>query len=93
MELIDPEIYESYDDAREQITGEEDDVTFYNPGTGRPLKKYNNYNEVLMYSKNTRLGYHGIAHLVKTKEGVALAYEIFDQAGELTFNEMMESIE
>jgi len=91
MTLEYPDIYDSYDDARDSIVGVNDDVAFFNPATGRPLKNYNKYDEVMMYSENTRLGYHGIAHLVKKDKGVEVVYEIFDQSGELTFKEMLEA--
>ena len=91
MEVQKPDEFKSYDEAIESIVGENDDVTIFNPATGRPIKKYNKYPEIMVYSENNTLGYHGIAHLAKTGSGVGIAYEIFDQNGELTFNEMLES--
>lgn len=91
MEVQKPDEFKSYDEAVESIVGENDNVSFFNPTTGRPIKKYKEYSEIMVYSENTPLGYHGIVHLVKTGSGVGIAYEIFDQNGELTFNEMLES--
>ena len=92
MEIQKPDEFKSYDEAVESIVGENDKVSFFNPATGRPIKKYNEYSEIMVYSEDTRLGYHGITHLAKTDSGVGIAYEIFDQNGELTFNEMLESV-
>ena len=93
MEIQTPDEFESYDNAISNIVGESDDVTIYNPATGRPIKNYDKYPEIMIYSKNSALGYHGITHLAKTDKGVGVAYEIFDQAGELTFKEMWEAID
>ena len=93
MEIQNPERYESYDDAISSIVGENDNVTVYNPATGRPIKKYDKYPEIMVYSENDAMGYHGIMHLAKTDTGIGVAYEIFDQAGELTFKEMWEAID
>jgi len=85
------EVFESFDDARDSIVGEEDSITFFNPHTRRPLKNYNDYDTVMLYSKNTRLGYHGIALLCKTDKGVEVAYDVFDQNGEMTLKELWDN--
>lgn len=85
------EVFESFDDARNNIVSKEDSVTFYNPNTRRPLKNYNNFDTLMMYYKNTRLGYHGIALLVTINNDVKVAYYIFDQNGEMTVKELWDN--
>ena len=83
--------FESFDDARDNIVGKEDHVTFFNPNTRRPIKNYNDYDTVMMYSENTRLGYHGITLITKTDKGVEVAYYVFDQNHEVTLKELWDN--
>lgn len=83
----------SFKDARQHMLGSGDDYRYYNPETGRPIKKLMNYSEVVLYSENDHLGYKGMAWLKKVARGeVIVRKELFDQNGEFkTFNEMWEA--
>lgn len=86
------ETYKSFKDARQHIIGEGDSFQYYNPKTGRPIKKLLNYNSVILYSYNDRMGYKGMVLLKKTPQGVTVVRELFDQEGYSTFNDMFEII-
>ncbi len=85
--------FESYKDARRKIIGSEDTYRYYNPKTGRPVKILMNYPEIVLYSENNHFGYKGMIFLKKVKKGEVIALrEIFDQNGDLKFNEMWEAL-
>jgi hypothetical protein len=88
--------FETYKDARQHMLGSEDTYRYYNPKTGRPIKKLMNYTEVILYSENYRMGYKGMAWLKKVSKGqVIVRKELFDQNGDdfRTFNEMWEAFQ
>lgn len=88
------EIYQSFKEARQNIIGGEDNFRYFNPSTGRPIKNLKDYKEVVLYSENTHMGYHGMVLLKKVpSRGVIVTREVFDQEGNMTFNDMWEVLQ
>jgi hypothetical protein len=89
------EIFDSFKAAREHIIGEGDSFQYYNPKTGRPIKKIKNYNSVILYSHNDHFGYKGLLLIRKRPpghKGVIVTNELFDQEGNMSFNDMWEAM-
>jgi len=85
--------FESFKDARQHMLGDGDSYRYYNPKTGRPIKKLYNYPEVVLFSENDHFGYKGLVLLKKVKKGEVVARrELFDQNGDMSFNDMWESL-
>ncbi len=87
------EIFPSFKAARQHILGEGDIFQYYNPTTGRPIKKLKDYKSVVLYSHNDHLGYKGMLLFKKVPDGVVVAKELFDQSGDSTFNELWEVLQ
>jgi len=85
--------FESFKDARRSMLGEGDSFRYYNPETGRPIKKLKKYTEVVLYGENTHFGYKSMAQLKKIAPNeVIVRKELFDQSGDFkTFNDMWEA--
>ena len=87
------EIFTSFKAARQHILGDGDRFEYYNPKTGRPIKKLKDYKEVVLYSHNDHLGYKGMMLLKRVPDGVLVAKELFDQEGYMTFNDLWEVLQ
>ncbi len=87
------EIFPSFKAARQHILGEGDSFQYYNPTTGRPIKKLKDYKEVVLYSHNDHFGYKSMLLLKRVPEGVLVSKELFDQEGYMTFNDMWEVLQ
>lgn len=87
--------FESFMDARQNILGSGDNHRYYNPETGRPIKKLINYSNVVLYGENERMGYKSLTWLKKIKKGeVIVRKELFDQNGEFReFNDLWEAFQ
>ena len=88
------EVFPTLQSAREQIIGQGDSYKYYNPKTGRPIKTSNakDYDVVVLYSHNDRLGYKALVMLKKVPTGRMVAREIFDQEGSSSFNDLWEIV-
>lgn len=84
------EVFKTYREAREHMLGSEDDFEYYNPKSGRPVKKVKDYDKLVLYSHNDRIGYKGMALLHRTPNGVIVEKEIFDQEGYTSFNDLWD---
>lgn len=86
------EVFPNLYSARERILGGDDSYKYYNPKTGRPIKTSNakNYDMVVLYSHNDRLGYKGLIMLKNVPTGRMVTREVFDQEGYSTFNDLWE---
>lgn len=81
----------SFEDATKYMVGSDDNIAYFNPSTRRQIKNLDNYDKVMVYAENTRLGYHGLMLLIKFDYGIKIAYNVFDQEGELTFSELWDN--
>ena len=93
-ETLTVQTFTSFKDARQNMLGSGDNFRYYNPKTGRPIKKLSKYLEVVLYGENERMGYKSLTWLKKnpiTKE-VFVRKELFDQNGDIkSFNELWEA--
>ena len=84
--------FESFNDAKNAIVGEESDYRWYNRLTGRQIRSPNKYKDVILYSYNHRMGYKGMSRIQKTSKGVLVILEVFDQSGYETFNNLWYAV-
>ncbi len=86
------EVFPTLQSARVHILGAGDNYKYYNPKSGRPIKTSNakDYNDVVLYSYNNRLGYKGMVMLKKVPTGRMITREVFDQHGDSLFNDLWE---
>ena len=81
-------IFKSFEDATKYMVGSNDNIAYFNPSTRRQIKNIDHYDKVVVYAENTRLGYHGLMLLIKSDDGIKIAYNVFDQEGQLTLSEL-----
>lgn len=89
------DMFESFKDARQNILGSGDNYRYYNPKTGRPIKKLISYSDVVLYGENEHMGYKSLTWLRKVAKGeVIVRKELFDQNGDFRkFNDLWEAFQ
>ena len=74
--------------------GSEDRYKFYNPLTGRQIKKISDKSKIVIYGCNERLGYQSMVlfEQIPNNPELTILNEVFDQQENIKFNDLWDLI-